>query len=318
MERDKLLAIETHRLTKTYQGLGGCREISLAVPQGAVFGLLGPNGAGKSTLVKMLVGLLQPTSGEANILGKSIRDAASRQKVGFLPENFRYHDWLTGEDLLRFHASLFKLPAREINQRIAEVLDMIGLTEHRHKRVGNYSKGMQQRIGLGCALLPDPELIFLDEPTSALDPIGRKVVRDLIANLQQQGKTVFINSHLLSELESICDHIAIIKEGNLLFQGNWRELTQRQVRVKIVLGRLGEGKNLAEVLPSQYQVLSHQVTDIKGRDEYLLGCSSEEDIPYLVNSLTVVGYPIFEITPVTDSLEKIFLDYVSNPGWEGR
>ena len=313
-----MFAIETHRLTKTYQGQGGCRDISLAVPQAAVFGLLGPNGAGKSTLVKMLVGLLQPTSGEANILGKSIKDVSSRQRVGFLPENFRYHDWLTGEDLLRFHASLFKLPAPETAQRIAEVLQMVGLSEHRHKRVGNYSKGMQQRIGLGCALLPDPELIFLDEPTSALDPIGRKVVRDLIEALQQQGKTVFINSHLLSELESICDHIAIIKEGNLLFQGNWRELTNRQVRVKIVLGLLKERKNLAEVLPAQYQVISQQPIIINTREEYLIGCPTEEDIPFLINSLTTVGYPIFEVTLVTDSLEKVFLDYVSSPGWEGR
>ncbi|SHK03136.1 ABC transporter ATP-binding protein [Desulforamulus aeronauticus] len=313
-----MLAIETHNLTKTYQGQGGCQGISLAVPRATVFGLLGPNGAGKSTLVKMLVGLLQPTSGEAKVLGKPIQDAASRQKVGFLPENFRYHDWLSGEDLLRFHASLFGLSASESAGRIAEVLNMVGLSEHRHKRVGNYSKGMQQRIGLGCALLPDPELIFLDEPTSALDPIGRKVVRDLIVSLQEQGKTVFINSHLLSELENICNHIAIIKQGNLLFQGNWRELTNRQVQVKIILDVLGNENRLADAVPTEYQVISQTPIIKNTRYELLISCPSEEDIPGLIHSLTAANYPIFEVTPVTDSLEKIFLDYVSNRGWEGR
>ncbi|GAB6179866.1 ABC transporter ATP-binding protein [Desulfotomaculum defluvii] len=312
-----MLAIETFQLTKTYSGQGGCRDISLAVPQGSIFGLLGPNGAGKSTLVKMLVGLLKPTSGEAKLLGRPLSEIAVRRHVGFLPENFSYHDWLSGRDLLRFHASLFGLNAHQSDQRIPVVLDMVGLTQHAHKRVGSYSKGMQQRIGLGCALLPDPELLFLDEPTSALDPIGRKVVRDLLVNLRKQGKTIFLNSHLLSELETVCDQIAIIKEGNLIFQGDWREITATY-RVKVVTkGEIGLEKNAAYC--AGWQLISHQSSQaVAGGQELVFAGTSQQEIPELVNGLVQTGVAIYQVTPMTDSLEKLFLEVVQQNPKEGR
>lgn len=306
-----LLAIETKQLTKTYQGRGGCRDISLAVPKGSVFGLLGPNGAGKSTLVKMLVGLLHPTSGTGKILNQPLNDVTVRQRIGFLPENFSYHDWLTGEDLLRFHASLYGLSKDQANQRIPKVLEMVGLTGHGIKRVGSYSKGMQQRAGLGCALINDPEIVFLDEPTSALDPIGRKAVRDLMEALKHQGKTVFINSHLLSELETVCDQIAIIKEGRLVFQGNWREILSQGCRVNIIIGsQVPLGPELANLQPEVALISQNQLT--AGRQEVTLALTSDKDIPLVINDLVNQGLHIYEVTPMVDSLEKIFLQYVSN------
>ncbi|MBM7868189.1 ATP-binding cassette domain-containing protein [Heliobacterium gestii] len=322
-------AIETIELTKTYQGHGGCREISLAVPHGCIFGLLGPNGAGKSTLVKMLVGLLQPTSGEARLLGRPLEDVSVRKRIGFLPEGFRYHDWLSGEDLLRFHASLYGLSSREASERIPVVLEMVGLGEQGRKRVGAYSKGMQQRIGLACALLSDPELVFLDEPTSALDPIGRKEVRDLLVQLRARGKTVFLNSHLLSELETVCDRIAIIKQGRLLFQGDWRELAGplRQARVVVSMG-IGVGVDTAVTLGAP-AALTQELTlsgitltkatplpaeaDKPPRAEWLLTWSENPpDIPRLVETLVRFGIPVHEVAPLAGSLEELFLETIAN------
>ncbi|MEG6523190.1 ABC transporter ATP-binding protein [Desulfotomaculum sp. 1211_IL3151] len=306
-----MLAIETIELTKTYQGQGGCRDISLAVPRGSIFGLLGPNGAGKSTLVKMLMGLLQPTSGEAKLLGRPLHDFTVRQKVGFLPENFSYHDWLTGHDLLRFHASLFGLPAKKSVQRIPLVLEMVGLTQHARKRVGSYSKGMQQRIGLGCALLPDPELLFLDEPTSALDPIGRKVVRDLLVTLRGQGKTIFLNSHLLSELETICDQVAIIKEGCLIFQGDWRDITTGR-RVKVVLAGTMPVHRITACCAG-WQLISQQASqNLAGGQELIFASAEKLEVPELVTGLVQSGAAVHEVTPMIESLEKLFLEVVTD------
>lgn len=314
-----MFAIETHRLTKTYDNKGGCRDISLTVPAGSIFGLLGPNGAGKSTLVKMLVGLLHPETGEAKVLNKSITDEALRQRVGFLPENFRYHDWLTGEDLLVFHGRLFGMSKDALAKRIPQVLDMVGLSGQGHKTVGSYSKGMQQRIGLACALLPDPDLVFLDEPTSALDPIGRKMVRDLTVNLREQGKTVFLNSHLLSELETVCNHIAIIRQGTLLYQGDWRQLTNQNYRVKVVMG-WDDAQALPPTFPPNLRVVSQTTLQgAGGRQEYILQCNGEPEVPYMLKTLLEAGFLLYEVTPITDSLEKLFLQVVTEPSpWEGR
>ncbi|KAB2952672.1 ABC transporter ATP-binding protein [Heliorestis acidaminivorans] len=305
-------AIETQKLTKTYEGKGGCQDITLTVPKGSIFGFLGPNGAGKSTFVKMLVGLLHPDSGSANILGKPIKGEEARSKVGFLPENFRYHDWLTGEELLFHHGALFGLSKEEITQAIPRVLRQVGLRDREKERVGKYSKGMQQRIGLACALLPDPEVLFLDEPTSALDPLGRIEVRDLLIELREQNKTIFLNSHLLSELETVCDGIAIIKKGRLVFQGDWRELANKAYRVKVLLGPLSQ-EQLAEIHRLPYEVLSHHIRSselvTEGRQEFLFSISTD-DIPNLTRELIKANIPLYEVTPQIDSLEKLFIDYV--------
>lgn len=172
-----MFILETKNLTKVYPAGGGCFDITLAVEQGEVFGLLGPNGAGKSTFVKMLVGLLRPTGGEGRLLGLPLRLPAARRQVGYLPENFRYHDWMSTRELLEFHGALHGLDHREICTRIPEVLSMVNLRGVEGQLVRTFSKGMQQRLGLAVALLPGPRLLFLDEPTSALDPIGRKEIQ---------------------------------------------------------------------------------------------------------------------------------------------
>ena len=180
------------------------RNLSLTVRRGEIFGFLGPNGAGKSTSIKMLLGLVKPTSGEAFVLGTPSNDVDIRRKIGFLPEDFRFYEWLTAAELLELHGRLSGVSASKLRDRVPALIDLVGLTPHRDKRLQNFSKGMLQRIGLAQALIHEPELIFLDEPTSGLDPMGRRMVRDIIRAQRDRGATVFLNSHLLSEVELVC------------------------------------------------------------------------------------------------------------------
>src|SRR6266581_6096195 len=210
------LAIRTRGLRKVFGGKVAVRNLTLEVARGEVFGFLGPNGAGKSTSVKMLLGLVFPTSGEAEILGHPAGDVKTRSKVGFLPEHFRFYDWLTPAELLKLHGRLYGMSQRVLRERIPALLDLVGLTPHRDKRLQDFSKGMLQRIGLAQALLNDPELIFLDEPTSGLDPGGRRLVREIIKAQHARGATVLLNSHLLSEVERTCDRVAFIQHGEVL------------------------------------------------------------------------------------------------------
>src|SRR5262249_42785271 len=215
MTRSSDLAIRTRGLRKVFDGKVAVRNLTLDVPRGEVFGFLGPNGAGKSTSVKMLLGLVFPTSGQAEILGSPAGDVKARGKVGFLPEHFRFYDWLTGAELLKLHGRLYGMSHTTLRERIPALLDLVGLTPHRDKRLGDYSKGMLQRIGLAQALLNEPELIFLDEPTSGLDPVGRRLVRDIIKAQRDRGATVLLNSHLLGEVEITCDRVAFLKHGEV-------------------------------------------------------------------------------------------------------
>src|SRR5229473_8333868 len=216
MTRSSALAIRTRGLRKVFGGKVAVRNLTLDVPQGEVFGFLGPNGAGKSTSVKMLLGLVFPTSGEAEILGRPMGDVKVRSKVGFLPEHFRFYDWLTPAELLKLHGRLYGMSHATLRERVPALLDMVGLTPHREKQLRDFSKGMLQRIGLAQALIHEPELVFLDEPTSGLDPMGRRLVRDIIRAQRERGATVFLNSHLLSEVEITCDQVVFIKEGEVV------------------------------------------------------------------------------------------------------
>ena len=191
-------------------------ELTLAVGRGEVFGFLGPNGAGKTTSLKMLLGLIAPTAGEATVLGRPLGDRAARAKVGFLPEHFRFHDWMTGREMLRFHGRLYGLSGGSLERRIQELLERVDLLDAAHRRLAGYSKGMLQRVGLAQALLNKPDLVFLDEPTSGLDPLGRLLVRDLIKEMRDGGTAVFLNSHLLGEVEATCDRVAFVKGGRVL------------------------------------------------------------------------------------------------------
>ncbi|TCP52742.1 ABC-2 type transport system ATP-binding protein [Tumebacillus sp. BK434] len=302
--------IQTWNLTKQYDGKAGCKDITLSVPRGVVYGFLGPNGAGKSTFVRTMLGLIHPTGGRAEMLGRPIGDPETRAQVGYLPELFRYQDWLTGRQLLETHAELAKVPRGERKKRIDDLVERVGLNGRENEKIRRYSKGMQQRIGLAAALISSPDLIFLDEPTSALDPIGRREVRDLMAELRREGKTVFLNSHLLSEVESVCDHVAIIHKSELIVQGEWRKLTDVQAKVSIRAGGMTPAVWTAlEGLVTGWEPLEHHSND--GTERYLLALTGEERIPELVNRLSQRGVMLYELLPMQPHLEDVFLYWVN-------
>jgi ABC-2 type transport system ATP-binding protein len=217
-------AIHTTELAKRYGSTVALTGLSLTVPGGEVFGFLGPNGAGKTTAVKLLLGLAAPSGGEAWLLGAPAGDAATRRRVGYLPELFRYQGWLTAREVLALHCELARLPRADWGDEIAVALRTVGLERRADDRVEAFSKGMQQRLGLGVALLGLPDLVILDEPTSALDPVGRHEVRTIIRELRERGTAVFLNSHLLTEVEHVCDRVAVVDHGRVVASGRLQEL----------------------------------------------------------------------------------------------
>ena len=230
---DSMAVVQTWNLGKTYrtgfwmnQQIESLKNCSLSIYKGETFGLLGPNGAGKTTLLKTLLGITRPSTGRATILGRPIGDRAVKQKIGYLPENAYLYDFLTAWEFLEFIAGLFQIPRVIRRQRIAELLDLVGLAQStaRNKKLKQYSKGMLQRVGMAQALINDPEIVFLDEPMSGLDPMGRYRMREIVLSLKQQGKTIFFNSHVLSDIEQICDRIAFLALGELICQGSLNEL----------------------------------------------------------------------------------------------
>ena len=230
--------ILTEDLTKYYGRTVGCEKICLRVSRGHIFGFLGPNGAGKSTFIKMMVGLHRPTSGTAFLLGRPLGDFRARGAVGFLPENFRYQEWLTPAETLRFHGRLVGMEPATVDDRTRQVLADVGLGDHANVKLRDFSKGMQQRFGLAAAMLAEPELLFLDEPTSALDPLGRAEVRALLLAVRERGTTVFLNSHLLGEVEQVCDEVAVIDHGRLVANGTLGDLLQVRARWRSALPSL--------------------------------------------------------------------------------
>lgn len=299
--------IETWELTKQYNGQAGCKNITLQVPRGSVFGFLGQNGAGKSTFVRTMLGLLHPTNGKAVMLGQPIGSVESRKKVGYLPELFRYPDWLTGQQLLEHHAEVCGLTHRESKSVIKNVVELVGMAGRERERIRGYSKGMQQRIGIACALLSDPELIFLDEPTSALDPIGRKEVRELIARLRDQGKTVFLNSHLLSEMESVCNYVGIIHRSELVVQGDWRKLSTVQPQIELTVDKDSAG--FSNELPS-FVTESRLLRQEENRDTWLMTLDQDNRVPALLQQLIASGAGVHEVVRKQHSLEEVFLYWV--------
>lgn len=297
--------IRTNALTKTYNGKGGISDVSLTIGEGTIYGFLGPNGSGKSTFVRTLLGLLKPTSGEGFILGEPIGSIRSREQSGYLPELFRYPDWMTGKQLLERHAELCRMPVRQRKKRIEEVVELVGMMGREGGRVSGFSKGMSQRIGLACAILNDPKVVFLDEPTSALDPIGRKDVRDLMVYLRDEGKTVFLNSHLLHEVESVCDHVSIIHEGDMIVQGPWRELMQIESQVEIVTD------HPQEVQWPSFVVHSQKLKQDGALTRWNLQFASNQDIPRIIHYLSEQRISVYEVLPITPHLEDVFLHWVN-------
>jgi ABC-2 type transport system ATP-binding protein len=300
------LAIRTRGLRKVFGGKVAVRRLTLEVARGEVFGFLGPNGAGKSTSVKMLLGLVSPTSGEAEILGQPVGDVKTRSRVGFLPEHFRFYDWLTGEELLKLHGRLYGMSHAALRERVPVLLDLVGLTPHRNKRLRDFSKGMLQRIGLAQALINDPDLIFLDEPTSGLDPIGRRLVRDIIKAQRDRGATVLLNSHLLGEVEITCDRVAFIKDGEVVESRELNGESEEQTAVSIRAVNV-----TVEVLNGLSQWSSSARTE---GDRLTLTLSSNTLLPEIVRYLVAKGVDVYEVAPQRLSLEERFLEIVGSDG----
>lgn len=218
--------IETRDLRKTYRGVEALCGVSIQVQRGEVYGLLGRNGAGKTTLVKILLGIVAPTDGTAQMLDRPAGNAAARGRIGFLPEDHRFPEYHTAASLLNFYGELLGLAGADRRRRADESLAMVGLSDRKHSKIRTFSKGMKQRLGIAQALFHDPELVFLDEPTDGVDPVGRREIRAILQQLKERGVTVFLNSHLLSEVELLCDRVAIMEKGRLAKEGTVAELTE--------------------------------------------------------------------------------------------
>jgi ABC-2 type transport system ATP-binding protein len=291
-------AIRTEALTKLYGAVTAVSGLTMTVPQGEVFGFLGPNGAGKTTSVKLLLGLARPTSGSAWVLGEPAGHAEVRRRVGYLPELFRYQAWLSAYEVLQLHCELARVPRDLWRGEIERSLVTVGLAERAHSRVGTFSKGMQQRLGLGVALLGRPEVVFLDEPTSALDPVGRKDVRDVIRHLKGLGVTVFLNSHLLSEVEQVCDRVAIVHHGTVIASGSLGSLlAESGVRIHAT----GTG-------PEALARLGHHGT-VRVDGEWLsVGGVGPDAVPELVAELVAAGARVYAVEPHHQTLEERFIE----------
>jgi ABC-2 type transport system ATP-binding protein len=310
------LVVQTVGLRKEYGRRIAVANLSLAVPEGEVFGFLGPNGAGKSTTVKMLVGLVRPTSGEGRILGKPLGDTGARRWLGFLPEQFRFHEWLRAEEFLDLHASLYGVPKRERPARIAEALQLVGLEARAHDALRTFSKGMLQRIGIGQALIADPKLVILDEPTSALDPLGRRDVRDLIRTLRERGVAVFLNSHLLSEVELVCDRVAIIDRGRVVRQGSMAELVRGALEVEVRVEGASEGV-LAEIERRWPRVARTGGPTTPASDAHGTGVRTlrhvlqdEREVAAMADLIVRDGARLLALVPHQATLEDLFVESV--------
>ncbi|GAA4020650.1 ABC transporter ATP-binding protein [Deinococcus rubellus] len=304
------LAIQTQHLRKEYKGRAVVQGLDLEVGEGEVFGFLGPNGAGKSTTVKMLLGLVRPTSGSVKVLGGSPDDPAVRARLGFLPEQFRFQTWMTAHEFLNFHGQLAGLKAEELRTRIPAVLKRVGLDGRGNEALGGYSKGMLQRAGLAGAILAHPRLVFLDEPTSALDPVGRVEVREIIQELRREGVTVFLNSHLLSEVEQVSDRVAFVKAGEVVRAGTLNELLGGALPVMIKVDRFTPD------LLADLGRLGH--LEQQGAQQVSVTVSGEEAIPALANAVSASGVQLYALTPQRHDLEDLFLELVGTSGDTGQ
>ena len=299
------MIIETHGLRKQFGSTTAVSDLSLQVGEGEIFGFLGPNGAGKTTSVKMLLALVEPTSGTGRVLDAPLGDRAVRARIGFLPEHFRFHETLTATELLRFHGRLYGLRGLSLDGRVDRLLTRVDLVDAADRPLRGYSKGMLQRVGLAQALLNEPELVFLDEPTSGLDPLGRLLVRDIMAELRADGVTVFLNSHLLGEVEATCDRVVFVKRGRVVEQ---RRLSApaEVLDVEIRVGLPPEARVL--------QGLSRFGTEIvqPRPDLIALRIGSEAAVPAIVSWLVQQGVQIHAVQPHRKSLEDVFLDVMGD------
>ena len=299
-------AIETHELRKVFGENAAVKSLTLQVQQGEVFGFLGPNGAGKTTSIKMLLGLIAPSAGTASLLGVPIGQRATLARVGFLPEHFRFQEWLTAGEFLELHGQLLGMRADALRRRAADLLERVGLVDFRGKQLRTFSKGMLQRIGLAQALLNKPALVILDEPTSGLDPVGRRLVRDIIHELREQGTCVFLNSHLLSEIEVTCDRVAFIRHGEVVRVLEMASLESGQSSVVIRVAGLS-----TDVVAGLSQWGGNIAVD---GDHVTLDIPGETVLPEITRYLVGLGMEVYAIMPRRLSLEDIFIETVGKDG----
>jgi ABC-2 type transport system ATP-binding protein len=303
-------AVSIEYLRKVYGGgFEALRGISLEVPQGKVFGLLGPNGAGKSTLVKSLLTILRPTACRGELLGKPIGHRATLAKVGYLPEHARFPEYLTGRQVVEFSAGLANVPGAVAKRRAGDCLERVGMSAWANKRVGAYSKGMKQRVGLAQALVNDPELLFLDEPTDGVDPEGRIEIRKLIESMRAEGKTVFVNSHLLAEVEQVADEVAILAKGKIVSKGSMAELTRR--------GRRYELRTEGPVPLALREGFARDGWEVAG-DRLVLEAESAATVQPAIDALREAKVVIREVKELRRSLEELFLEAVQSNGNGGE
>jgi ABC-2 type transport system ATP-binding protein len=278
--------------------------LSIEIPSGGVFGLLGPNGAGKTTTLKLLLNLLWPSAGSAEVLGRPAGDVGARRRLGFLPENPTFYDHLTAEELLTYFAGLFGYTAEARRRRVSETLDLVRVGDARRRLLRQYSKGMLQRVGLAQALINDPELVILDEPMSGLDPLGRREVREIILKLRDQGRTVLFSSHILSDAEMLCSRIGILAKGRLVAGGSLDELTAGGSRGwEVVVSGLSEALAV-RVMPNVRRLTAIAA----GR--YSLELPPDGHPEALVAELVAAGGALVSVTPIRATLEDVFVERV--------
>ena len=296
--------IDITGVRKKYRGgVEALRGVSMQVPRGCIFGLLGPNGAGKSTLVKILTSIVRPTGCQGTMLGMPIGHKPTLARVGYLPEHARFPEYLKGGEVIRYVAGLSGVSSQQARIKTGELLELVGMKEWENHRMGTYSKGMKQRIGLAQALVNDPDIVFLDEPTDGVDPKGRLEMRNLLQVMREQGRTVFINSHLLGELEMICDSVVIMNKGEVVRQGTITELTEKTRRYVIRFeGELPE--SLRGRLESENAEIGHDLITIYQSDP--------TPMQPVLDALRAAGITIVEMREVRQSLEEMFMEAVGN------
>jgi ABC-2 type transport system ATP-binding protein len=306
--------VHIDRLRKVFRvGFWGRRvtavdDLSLTVHRGEVFGFLGPNGAGKTTTLKILMGLIYPTSGTARILDRPIGDVGVKHQIGFLPESPYFYDYLTGEEFLRFYGQLFGLHGAALAHRIDHLLQMVGLPHVKTLQLRKFSKGMLQRIGIAQALINDPHLVVLDEPMSGLDPIGRKEVRDLILRLKEDGKTIFFSSHILHDAELLCDRVSILVKGRVVAMGSVKDLVGREstTSIEVVVEEL-DGEGLAHVQPMVERIVDQG-------DRTLLVLKGQAQVNGVLDVIRAAKATLISMTPQQSSLEDLFMKEVHEQG----
>jgi len=304
--------VEVQGLTKVYQtglkrgNIIALNEVSLGIAQGEIFGLLGPNGAGKTSLMKVLLGITRATSGSVAVMGYSPEEPVSRDKVGYLPENHRFPTHLTGQGLLSLTGRMHGLPKAEIEQRSEELLKLVGMERWATTKIRKYSKGMAQRIGLAQAMIPDPDLLLLDEPTDGVDPVGKIEIREVLKKIQSTGKSVLLNSHLLSEVESVADRVAILSKGRLVTTDTVRNLTHKRNEFEI---RASIGDQHIEIP----QEVGKQIAISANRMIVELKDPEGDGMSQIIDLLRQRRINIHAIIPLKISLEQSFIEKVSDP-----